>query len=166
MRVASKQLTMAVMAATAVVALVGCGSSQSTPTSTSPTPSITPKPGGLTSLDLVMNRPVGDKLVSVVSGVITNYGVTGSIVSGQAPVAEGVSFWDGTKKVNSIQVPTGEDVKLTPKGKHIVLSDVDLNIDNDGTISLTLETNKDQSSLMQVSVQSNLDANAKAATAK
>ncbi|MGV1037894.1 MAG: copper chaperone PCu(A)C [Candidatus Nanopelagicales bacterium] len=109
---------------------------------------------------------MGDKLVSVVSGVITNYGVTGSIVSGQAPVAEGVSFWDGTKKVNSIQVPTGEDVKLTPKGKHIVLSDVDLNIDNDGTISLTLETNKDQSSLMQVSVQSNLDANAKAATAK
>lgn len=163
---ASKQLSMAVMAVTAVMAVVGCGSSKSTPTGTNSTPSFTSKPGGLTSSDLVMNRPAGGKLVSVVSGTITNYGVTGSIVSGQAPVAKGVSLRDGSKKVKSIAVPTGEAVTLTPKGKHIELSGVDLNIDNDGTISLTLETNKDQSSLMQVRVQPNLKANTKAATAK
>lgn len=162
---AGKQLTMAVVAATAAVALVGCGSGNSTSPSASPSKSKTAEPGGLTSLDLVMNRPAGSKSASVVSGTITNYGVTGSIISGQAPVAKGVSFWDGNKKIKSIPVPTGEDVKLTPKGMHILLSDVDLNIDNDGSISLTLETNKNQGSLMQVRVQSNLNANSKAATA-
>ncbi|MFZ1651756.1 MAG: copper chaperone PCu(A)C [Candidatus Nanopelagicales bacterium] len=166
MRSLTARMAVGVVAVVAVTGVAACGSSDSTSPSASPSNSDTGKPGGLTSSDLVMNRPAGGKLVSVVSGAITNYGVTGSIVSGQAPVAKGVSLRDGSKKVKSIAVPTGEAVTLTPKGKHIELSGVDLNIDNDGTISLTLETNKDQSSLMQVRVRPNLNANTKAATAK